>query len=140
MEHRPREAIDPRLGSIKLPAPTADLGVTPRILRAELAVTYFVETHYEDQIVQLIDDDPRRFALLQELAPHLPQLFGRDARPMLAQHWSLFEPIEAELHLYVYTRLDEPRAVQALETLRQRYAAEVDAAHIYLHVIRLHAA
>ena len=74
MERRPREAIDPRLGSIKLPAPTADLGIRPKMLPAELADTYLVETHYENEIVKLIDDDPRRFALLQELAPHLSQL------------------------------------------------------------------
>ena len=122
---------------MKLPAPTADMGVEPELLPPPLSNDYLVETFYEDDILKLINADPRRFPLLAELGPHWRRAFGPDVRPMFVQHWSLFEPIRAELHLYVQTYLDDSNATAALEQLRRAYLRAVEAADFYIHVVRL---
>jgi hypothetical protein len=126
------------MGSVRMPPSNADLGVPPILLPTELANDYLVETHYEDDILRLIGAEPSRSSFLRRVAPDLRSFFGRDARLMLAQLWSLKDPIEPQLHLIVYTWLDETAAQNALDLLRSKWSAEADHARVRMLVTRMY--
>lgn len=117
----PRVELRPRILASMFPSGTADLGVPARLLPPELATAYVVESDYEDEVLKLIEAEHARGAFLLRAAPDLRALFGEEARLMLAQLWSLFEPIGPVLNLIVYTWLPETKAEAGLDKFDERW-------------------
>ena len=138
MKRAKREAISVMIGSVRIPAATADLGVPATLLPSSLAGQYVVESHYEDEIMNLIQTEPSRLSFLEKLAPELRGLFGENARLMLAQLWSLFDPIGPELHVVVYTWLDERGVRTALDALRKAWNEKATQVGVHIMVTRMY--
>jgi hypothetical protein len=90
-----------------------DLGIRSAALPETLRSLYFVDSHYDDEVADLVRDSPGREALLVSVAPVLHGLFGCDARLTLAALWNLSEPVRPVLHVLIYTKLSRQAAGEA---------------------------
>jgi hypothetical protein len=103
----------------------ADLGVRSERLPAGLGAEYYVESSYEDEVLELLANDLRRVTLLRSLAGPMNDAFGCDSRLMLAAPYRLFDPIGTFLQLVIFTHLTESESDLAFKRVMASHDADL---------------